>query len=99
MINRLHQILGDKGLITDPQEMHPYLIDWRDRRKGNAVCVALPATTEEVSLTMKVAAEEGQPVFPSGKYRSVLRRCTGKPDGRKTGHRHQPATDETDPRN
>lgn len=49
MINRLHQILGDKGLITDPQEMHPYLIDWRDRRKGNAVCVALPATTEEVS--------------------------------------------------
>ncbi|WP_033066934.1 FAD-binding oxidoreductase [Thalassospira australica] len=66
MIDRLHQILGDKGLITDPQEMHPYLIDWRDRRKGNALCVALPASTEEVSLTMKVAAEEGQPVFPLG---------------------------------
>ena len=66
MIDRLQKILGDKGLITDPQEMHPYLIDWRDRRKGNAVCVALPANVEEVSRTMKVAAEEGQPVFPLG---------------------------------
>ena len=66
MINRLHQILGDKGLITDPQDMHPYLIDWRDRRKGKALCVALPANVEEVSRTMKVAAEEGQPVFPLG---------------------------------
>ncbi|MAB35432.1 FAD-binding oxidoreductase [Thalassospira sp. MIT1004] len=66
MINRLHQILGDKGLITDPKDMHPYLIDWRDRRKGKALCVALPANVEEVSRTMKVAAEEGQPVFPLG---------------------------------
>ncbi|MDM7976202.1 FAD-binding oxidoreductase [Thalassospira xiamenensis] len=46
--------------------MHPYLIDWRDRRKGKALCVALPANVEEVSRTMKVAAEEGQPVFPLG---------------------------------
>lgn len=66
MIDRLHQILGDKGLITDPQEMRPFLTDWRDRRQGNAVCVALPANVEEVSRTMKVAAEEGQPVFPLG---------------------------------
>ena len=66
MIDRLHQILGDKGLITDPQDMHPYLIDWRDRRKGKALCVALPANVEEVSRTMKVAAEERQPVFPLG---------------------------------
>ncbi|OSQ30091.1 FAD-binding oxidoreductase [Thalassospira sp. MCCC 1A03138] len=66
MIDRLHQILGDKGLITDPKDMHPYLIDWRDRRKGKALCVALPANVEEVSRTMKVAAEEGQPVFPLG---------------------------------
>jgi len=66
MIDRLLQILGDKGLITDPQEMRPFLTDWRDRRQGKAVCVALPASVEEVSLTMKVAAEEGQPVFPLG---------------------------------
>ncbi|WP_417803830.1 FAD-binding oxidoreductase [Thalassospira lucentensis] len=66
MIDRLQKILGDKGLITDPQEMHPYLIDWRDRRKGNALCVACPANVEEVSRTMKVAAEEKQPVFPLG---------------------------------
>ncbi|WP_255414999.1 FAD-binding oxidoreductase [Thalassospira xiamenensis] len=46
--------------------MHPYLIDWRDRRKGKALCVALPANVEEVSRTMKVAAEERQPVFPLG---------------------------------
>nr|WP_255626475.1 FAD-binding oxidoreductase [Phyllobacterium sp. KW56] len=46
--------------------MTPYLTDWRGRKQGRAVCVVLPASTDEVAAVMRVAAEERQPVFPLG---------------------------------
>ncbi|MDQ1197994.1 FAD-binding oxidoreductase [Agrobacterium sp. SORGH_AS 787] len=66
MIDRLLQIVGPKGLITDATDMLPYVTDWRERKQGKAVCVVLPASTEEVSEVMKVAAHMRQPVFPLG---------------------------------
>lgn len=66
MIDRLLQIVGPKGVITDATDMYPYLTDWRERKHGNALCVVLPASTEEVSEVMKLAMEMRQPVFPLG---------------------------------
>lgn len=66
MIDRLLEIVGPKGIVTDATDMHPYLTDWRERKHGNAICVVLPASTEEVSAVMKLAAEMQQPVFPLG---------------------------------
>ena len=66
MIDRLRDIVGSKGIISDPSEMTPYLTDWRGRKQGRAVCVVLPASTDEVAAVMRVAAEERQPVFPLG---------------------------------
>ncbi|MBD8554546.1 FAD-binding oxidoreductase [Rhizobium sp. CFBP 8762] len=66
MIDRLLHIVGPKGVITDATDMHPYLTDWRERKHGNALCVVLPASTEEVSAVLKLAFELQQPVFPLG---------------------------------
>lgn len=66
MLERLREIVGDKGLITDPSEMEPWITDWRRWRRGTALCVVQPATTQEVSQVVALCAAEGQPVFPVG---------------------------------
>ena len=66
MLDRLRDIVGDKGLIADPGEMAPWLTDWRERRQGRALCVVAPASTAEVAAVMRLCAAEGQPVFPVG---------------------------------
>lgn len=66
MIETLRGIVGDKGLITDPAEMEPWLTDWRQRRRGRALAVVQPASTKEVSAVVALCAAEGQPVFPVG---------------------------------
>lgn len=66
MLERLRAIVGAKGVITDPGEMEPWTTDWRQRRRGNALCVVAPATTAEVSAVVGLCAAERQPVFPVG---------------------------------
>lgn len=66
MLERLRDILGEKGLITDPHEMEPWITDWRQRRRGRALCVVEPASTQEVAAVVALCAAEGQPIFPVG---------------------------------
>ena len=66
MLDRLRAIVGDKGLITDPGEMAPWVTDWRQRRVGAALAVLSPASTDEVAAVIALCAAEGQPVFPLG---------------------------------
>lgn len=66
MLDRLRAIVGDKGLISGSAEMEPWLTDWRQRRRGNALCVVQPASTAEVAAVVALCAAEGQPVFPVG---------------------------------
>lgn len=66
MIETLRGIVGEKGLITDPAEMEPWLTDWRQRRRGHALAVVQPASTQEVAAVVALCAAAGQPVFPVG---------------------------------
>lgn len=66
MIEKLRDIVGEKGLITDPAEMEPWLTDWRQRRHGHALAVVQPASTQEVAAVVALCAAEAQPVFPVG---------------------------------
>jgi FAD/FMN-containing dehydrogenase len=66
VLDALRAIVGDKGLITDDGEMQPFVTDWRGLRKGKALCVVLPASTQEVSEVVALCARNGQPVFPLG---------------------------------
>ena len=59
-------VVGEKGLITDPAQMRPYLVEERRRFSGRAPFVVRPADTDEVSQVVRLAAEAGVPIVPQG---------------------------------
>jgi FAD/FMN-containing dehydrogenase len=60
------QILGPKGVVTDGQEIEPWVSDWRGRVHGAARLMLAPATTEEVAAVVKLAAQHRVPLVPQG---------------------------------
>lgn len=66
MLEALASIVGERGLLVDGKDMDPFVTDWRGRMKGKALAVVSPATTQEVSAVVALAASQGQPVFPLG---------------------------------
>ncbi|MBR0554433.1 FAD-binding oxidoreductase [Ciceribacter sp. L1K23] len=66
LLNELSEILGPKGLLTDPDDMAPFVTDFRNRRTGRALAVLLPATTQEASLAVRAVTSRKIPIFPQG---------------------------------
>lgn len=60
------RLLGPKGLTTDPQDMAPWLTDWRGRYTGKACALASPASTAEVSALVLLCAKHAVPIVPQG---------------------------------
>ncbi|MFT6558242.1 FAD-binding oxidoreductase [Sneathiella sp.] len=69
---QIKEIVGDKGLITDPQDMQGYLSEWRDKYTGKARLVALPKTTDEVSAIVRLCAQTETPIVPQGGNTSLV---------------------------
>src|SRR5262245_33736167 len=65
-IARLTEALGPKVVSTDAAEIAPHVSDWRGRWKGSTPVLVKPASTEEVSKAMALAAEFGVAVTPQG---------------------------------
>ncbi|MBI1361084.1 MAG: FAD-binding protein [Alphaproteobacteria bacterium] len=65
-IARLTEALGPKGVSIDPQEIAPHVHDWRGRWNGSTPVLVKPASTEEVSKALALAAEFGIAVTPQG---------------------------------
>ncbi|WP_207481675.1 FAD-binding oxidoreductase [Arenibaculum pallidiluteum] len=65
-LDRLRDRLGPSGLLTAPEDMEPFLMEWRGRKHGNGLAVARPASTEEVAFTVATCAEAGIPIVPQG---------------------------------
>ena len=57
---------GPKAVTTDPQDIEPWLTDWRRRYHGAAPAILSPASTEEVSALVALAHDLGQPLVPQG---------------------------------
>jgi len=66
LLARLAGIVGDKGLITDPAELEPHLVELRQRYRGAAPCVVKPASTAEVAWVVRLCAETDTPIVPQG---------------------------------
>ena len=41
----LHAIVGGKWVVTEPTDMAPYLVDWRNIFRGHATAVVRPRST------------------------------------------------------
>jgi FAD/FMN-containing dehydrogenase len=65
-LDRLRRIVGAKGVIDDPRDMEPYLVEWRGFWRGPAALVLRPVSTQEVSDIVKVCAEAGIGIVPQG---------------------------------
>ncbi|VVO40577.1 FAD-binding oxidoreductase [Pseudomonas fluorescens] len=66
LVDELIALLGAKNLITDAAEMASSLEDWRGRYSGEALCIARPASTEEVSAVVACCHRHKVPVLPQG---------------------------------
>jgi FAD/FMN-containing dehydrogenase len=66
LIEDLAGIVGDTGLLTEAQEVEPYVTDIRGRYKGNALCVVRPRSTEEVAAVVASCVARSVPVQAQG---------------------------------
>tara|TARA_B100000683_G_scaffold43954_1_gene39683 strand:+ start:4537 stop:5973 length:1437 start_codon:yes stop_codon:yes gene_type:complete len=66
VLDRLHAIVGDTGVITDDYDKSPYLNDERGYYTGATPMVVRPASTEEVSEIVRICNETRTPIVPQG---------------------------------
>ncbi|MCX7382614.1 MAG: FAD-binding oxidoreductase [Alphaproteobacteria bacterium] len=83
LLQALRDLLGDKGLLTDPSDMKSYLSDWRGTLTGSAAAVARPASTEEVAGLVRLCAAEGVAIVPQRGNTGLMGGAT--PYGNHTG--------------
>lgn len=81
LLERLRAIVGAAGLLHTPQDMAPYLSDWRGTFHGQARCVLRPASTAEVAAVVALCASEGVPMVPQGGVTGMCGGATPLPDG------------------
>jgi FAD/FMN-containing dehydrogenase len=63
LFDDLQSAVGASNVLTGP-DMARYARDWMGRYEGSPVAVVRPASTEEVSACVRVAARHGVPVVP-----------------------------------
>ena len=66
MINELQDIVGPKGLLTEPIAMAPWSQDLLKLHQGVPMAVVRPAGVGEVSRVVALCAEAGIAVVPAG---------------------------------
>ncbi|MBA3511824.1 FAD-binding oxidoreductase [Sphingomonas sp.] len=81
LIAAVQQRFGPRSAITEPQEVEPWLTDWRGRVRGQAAAILAPAKTEEVAAMVGLAAEHQVPLVPQGGNTSMVAGATPPEDG------------------
>src|SRR6478672_12145201 len=75
------QALGPKAVVTDRQEIEPWLTDWRGRVHGETHAMLAPASTDEVAAIVRLAAEYRVPLVPQGGNTGMAAGATPPADG------------------
>ena len=81
LIATLRGIVGERGLLTDPQDTAAYAQDWRKLFQGRTAAVVRPASTAEVASVVMACAAAGVPVVPQGGNTSMVAGATPPMDG------------------
>ncbi len=66
LIQELTDLLGAAGILTEASDRVAHEEDWRGRYRGEALCVALPKTTGDVSGIVMACARHGAAIVPQG---------------------------------
>ncbi len=65
-LSAAQDILGERGISTDPEIISPWLTDWRGRYTGRALALASPGNTQQVSALVQLCQKFAVPVVPQG---------------------------------
>jgi FAD/FMN-containing dehydrogenase len=66
LLNQLKQIVGPSGVVDQPQDIAPYLVDHRKLYRGATSLVLRPGSTEQVSQILKLCHAHHIGVVPVG---------------------------------
>jgi FAD/FMN-containing dehydrogenase len=81
LVARLVEIVGSSGVLVDNADVAGYAQDWRGVFRGTALCVVLPATTQQVSQVVKACVAAGVPLQPQGGNTSLCGGAVPLPGG------------------
>lgn len=81
VIQQFRQLLGTDHVISQAEEMAPYLKDWRGRYWGQALCVLRPGSPEEVAAVVKACVAARLPMVPQGGNTSLCGAATPDTSG------------------
>lgn len=81
LLAALRPVLGDRGIVTDPDLIAPWEIDWRRRFHGHAPAILAPADTAQVQAVLRAAGEHRVPLVPQGGNSSMVGGATPPQDG------------------
>lgn len=74
LIDQLKAIVGPVGWKTDPDDLQPYLADWRGVVVGKTPILVAPKSTDQVSRIVRACADAGVAIVPQGGNTSM---CAG----------------------
>ncbi|MDQ2933908.1 MAG: FAD-binding oxidoreductase [Chloroflexota bacterium] len=66
LLDALTAAVGSQHVLTDPDRLASYEIDWTRRFAGRALAVVRPSTTEEVVAILRACSDAGARVVPQG---------------------------------
>lgn len=68
-------------IVTDPELIAPWLVDWRGRYRGRTAALLQPASTKAVATIVALAAAHGVALTPQGGNTSMVGGATPPSDG------------------
>ena len=74
-------MLGDKGVVTDPDAIAPWTTDWRGRFHGTTPAILAPDSTDQVAAIVRLAGAGGVTLVPQGGNTSMVGGATPPADG------------------
>ncbi|NBO01828.1 MAG: FAD-binding oxidoreductase [Betaproteobacteria bacterium] len=66
LIDQLRHLIGATHVLTESQDVAPFVEDWRGRYRGEVLAVVQPATTHEVAAVVKACAQASVSIVPQG---------------------------------
>jgi FAD/FMN-containing dehydrogenase len=81
LLASIRDVVGDRGLLSDPADTAAYSEDWRRLYQGRTPAVIRPATTQETAAVVRLCAESGVPIVPQGGNTSMVGGAVPAADG------------------
>lgn len=66
LLDALRAAVGAGHVLTDPDDVAPYVTDWRGRYTGTALAIVRPGDTSEVAEVVRLCAQAGIAIVPQG---------------------------------